>query len=147
VRLTQGAFSFLPDLSDEQIKRQVQYCVNRGWAVNVEWTDDPHPRNVYWELWGLPLFDIKDPAAVMYELQECRKANPTGYIKMNAFDSSRGTESCAMSFIVQRPPYEPGFYTQRTEDVGRRVKYTIQSYATQANPVGERYAQNRYGSR
>ena len=30
--------------------------------MNVEWTDDPHPRNSYWELWGLPLFDIKDPA-------------------------------------------------------------------------------------
>nr|YP_009675012.1 ribulose-1,5-bisphosphate carboxylase/oxygenase small subunit [Rhizochromulina marina]QDH81863.1 ribulose-1,5-bisphosphate carboxylase/oxygenase small subunit [Rhizochromulina marina] len=142
MRLTQGAFSFLPDLTDEQIKKQVQYCVDQGWAVNIEWTDDPHPRNVYWELWGLPLFDIKDPAAVMYELQECRKANSNGYIKVNAFDSSRGTESCAMSFIVQRPSYEPGFYTQRTEDAGRRVRYTIQSYATQGNPMGERYSED-----
>ena len=63
-------------------------------GINIEWTDDPHPRNIYWELWGLPLFDIKDPAAVMYELAECRKANTTGYIKMNAFDASIGTESC-----------------------------------------------------
>jgi ribulose-bisphosphate carboxylase small chain len=37
--------------------------------MNVEWTDDPHPRNNYWELWGLPLFDIKDPASVMFELK------------------------------------------------------------------------------
>ena len=94
MRLTQGAFSFLPDLTDEQIKKQVEYCISRGWSVNIEWTDDPHPRNVYWELWGLPLFDIKDPAAVMFELAECRKANTTGYIKMNAFDASIGTESC-----------------------------------------------------
>mgnify|MGYP001317165737 CR=1 FL=1 len=107
MRLTQGAFSFLPDLTDEQIKMQVEYCISKGWSVNIEWTDDPHPRNVYWELWGLPLFDIKDPAAVMYELGECRKANTTGYIKMNAFDASIGTESCVSSFIIQRPSYEP----------------------------------------
>ena len=139
MRLTQGAFSFLPDLTDEQIKKQVEYCISRGWSVNIEWTDDPHPRNVYWELWGLPLFDIKDPAAVMYELAECRKANTTGYIKMNGFDASIGTESCVMSFIVQRPTYEPGFYLSRQESSGRMIRYTINSYSTQGKPSGERY--------
>ena len=48
MRLTQGAFSYLPDLTDEQIKKQVQYCIKKGWAINIEWTDDPHPRNIYW---------------------------------------------------------------------------------------------------
>ena len=139
MRLTQGAFSFLPDLSDEQIKAQVEYCISKGWAVNVEWTDDPHPRNVFWDLWGLPLFDIKDPAAVMYEIDACRKANPTGYIKVQAFDASKGCESCVHSFIIQRPSFEPGFYTARQEYNGRMLKYTIQSYAVQAKPAGERY--------
>ena len=139
MRLTQGAFSFLPDLTDEQIKLQVEYCIAKGWAINIEWTDDPHPRNVYWELWGLPLFDVKDPAAVMYELAECRKANTTGYIKMNGFDASIGTESCVMSFIVQRPTYEPGFYLSRQESSGRMIRYTINSYSTQGKPSGERY--------
>ena len=139
MRLTQGAFSFLPDLTDEQIKLQVEYCISNGWSINIEWTDDPHPRNVYWELWGLPLFDIKDPAAVMYELAECRKANTTGYIKMNGFDASIGTESCVMSFIVQRPTYEPGFYLSRQESSGRMIRYTINSYSTQGKPSGERY--------
>ena len=139
MRLTQGAFSFLPDLTDEQIKLQVDYCISQGWSINIEWTDDPHPRNVYWELWGLPLFDIKDPAAVMFELAECRKANTTGYIKMNGFDASIGTESCVMSFIVQRPTYEPGFYLSRQESSGRMIRYTINSYSTQGKPSGERY--------
>ena len=139
MRLTQGAFSFLPDLTDDQIKLQIEYCISQGWSVNIEWTDDPHPRNVYWELWGLPLFDIKDSAAVMYELAECRKANTTGYIKMNAFDASIGTESCVSSFIVNRPSYEPGFYLSRQEGEGRKVSYTINSYSTQGKPAGERY--------
>jgi len=139
MRVTQGCFSFLPDLNDEQIKSQVGYAMSKGWAVSVEWTDDPHPRNSYWELWGLPLFDVKDPAAVMYELAECRKVNPEGYIKINAFDASIGTESCVMSFIVQRPINEPGFYLERNEVQGRNIQYTISSYAVQARPSGDRY--------
>ena len=139
MRLTQGAFSFLPDLTDEQINKQVHYCIEKGWAVNIEWTDDPHPRNTYWDLLGLPLFDIKDPAAVMYELAECRKANPTGYIKMQAFDASIGTESRVHYFIVQRPAFEPGFMLQRMEHEGRFIRYTIVSYATQAAAAGQRY--------
>ena len=130
MRVTQGCFSFLPDLSDEQIKLQVAYAMTKGWAVSVEWTDDPHPRNSYWELWGLPLFDVKDPAAVMYELAECRKVNPEGYIKINAFDASIGTESCVMSFIVQRPINEPGFYLERNEVQGRNIQYTCLLYTS-----------------
>nr|YP_005090063.1 ribulose-1,5-bisphosphate carboxylase/oxygenase small subunit [Fucus vesiculosus]AVZ00583.1 ribulose-1,5-bisphosphate carboxylase/oxygenase small subunit [Fucus spiralis]CAX12443.1 ribulose-1,5-bisphosphate carboxylase/oxygenase small subunit [Fucus vesiculosus] len=139
MRLTQGCFSFLPDLSDEQIKNQINYAISKNWAVSVEWTDDPHPRNAYWELWGLPLFDIKDSAALMYELNECRKINPEGYIKINAFDASIGTESCVLSFIVQRPAEEPGFYLERNEVNGRNIQYTISSYAVQARPAGDRY--------
>ena len=62
MRVTQGCFSFLPDLNDQQIEAMVSYAIDKGWAMNVEWTDDPHPRNSYWDLWGLPLFDVKDPA-------------------------------------------------------------------------------------
>jgi ribulose-bisphosphate carboxylase small chain len=54
--------------------KQVEYSISKGYAVGLEWTDDPHPRNCYWELWGLPLFEIPDSATVMYELSECRKA-------------------------------------------------------------------------
>ena len=139
MRVTQGSFSYLPDLTEAQIKKQVEYLISKKLAVSVEWTDDPHPRNTYWDLWGLPLFDIKDPAAVMYELAECRKANPTGYIKMQAFDASIGTESCVHSFIVQRPAFEPGFMLQRMEHEGRFIRYTIVSYATQAAASGQRY--------
>jgi len=139
VRLTQGAFSYLPDLSDAQIKKQIEYCIKKGWAINIEWTDDPHPRNVYWELWGLPLFDVEDSDKVMFEIQSCRVNNLEAYIKVQAFDASKGCESCVLSFIVHRPATEPGFYTQRTESEGRFQRYSIQSYAVQSNPEGYRY--------
>ncbi len=139
MRLTQGAFSFLPDLTDVQIKKQVQYCIDNGYAVNIEFTDDPHPRNTYWEMWGLPMFDIKDAAAIMLELKECRKVYGEGhYIRISAFDSSHGWESVKLSFIVGRPRDEPGFMLERQELAGRGVRYTTRSYAT-ARPEGKRY--------
>ena len=139
MRITQGAFSFLPDLTDQQIKKQVDYALSKGWAVSVEWTDDPHPRNTYWDMWGLPLFDCKDSAAVMNELDECRKINPQGYIKIQAFNAELGTESCVLSFIATRPPAEPGFYLAREEGPGRFQKYSIRSYVVDIYPAGARY--------
>ncbi len=93
MRITQGCFSFLPDLTDEQITAQVEYCLGKAWAIGVEYTDDPHPRNTYWEMWGNPMFDLKDAKGVMMELEDCRKAHPQDYIRLNAFDSSRGLET------------------------------------------------------
>lgn len=139
MRITQGQFSFLPDLTDDEIRAQIDYAIGKGWAVSVEWTDDPHPRNCYWHMWGIPMFQIKDGAAALYEVNACRKANPDTYIKVNAFDSTRGVESMVMSFIVHRPKHEPGFALQRTEEAGRVIRYTTISYATQ-HPSGERYS-------
>ena len=139
MRLTQGCFSFLPDLSDEQIRAQVQFCIDKGWAVNIEFTDDPHPRNTYWEMWELPMFDIHDAAAVMMELGACRKVYGDRYIRLSGFDSSPGWESVRLSFLVNRPKEEPGFRLAREEASGRAVRYTTQAYATD-RPEGQRYS-------
>lgn len=138
MRLTQGTFSFLPDLTDRQIRAQVQYALQNGWAVSVEYTDDPHPRNTYWEMQSLPMFDLKDAARIMQEIDVCRKAFPNHYIKVNAFDSTRGWESLRLSFIVNRPQQEKGFDLTREEAAGRNVRYTLRPYATE-RAEGERY--------
>jgi len=137
-RLTQGQFSFLADLSNEEIALQVDYGLKRGYAWSVEFTDDPHPRNTYWEMFGMPMFDLKDSAGVLLELKQCRAAFPRHYIRLMAFDSTRGVESVAMSFIVNRPAVEPGFGLVRQEVDGRAIRYTITSYAATA-PESERY--------
>jgi ribulose-bisphosphate carboxylase small chain len=137
-RITQGQFSFLPDLTDDEIRMQIEYGLGKGYAWSVEYTDDPHPRNTYWEMYGLPMFDLKDAAGVMMELAACRKAFPHHYIRLMAFDSTRGIESIAMSFIVNRPPHEPGFMLERQEVNGRSLHYTTRSYSA-GHPEGERY--------
>ena len=139
MRITQGTFSFLPDLTDAQIARQIDYCLAKGWALAIEYTDDPHPRNTYWEMFGPPMFDLRDLAAIMVELASCRDTFANYYIRMTAFDASAGIESIVMAFIVNRPKVEPGFRLVRHEVEGRTVRYSIESYAVQANPEGARY--------
>ena len=139
MRITQGTFSFLPDLTDTQIVKQVDYCLDRGWALAIEYTDDPHPRNTYWEMFGPPMFDLRDAAGILRELGACRATWPRHYIRLTAFDSTAGTESIVLSIIVNRPPHEPGFRLVRTEEAGRTVRNRIESYAVQAQPEGARY--------
>jgi ribulose-bisphosphate carboxylase small chain len=139
MRLTQGTFSFLPDLTDEEIRAQLEYCLDNRWAVSVEYTDDPHPRNTYWEMFGLPMFDLKDAAGILDEIRECRRAHPDVYIRVNAFEPTHGIESVALSFIVQRPAEEPGFRLVRQEGPGRQIRYTTESYAVARGPEGDRY--------
>ena len=138
-RVTQGQFSFLPDLTDGQITAQIKYALNNGWAVSVEYTDDPHPRNTYWEMFGNPMFDLNDAAGVLMELKDCRKTFPNHYIRLLAFDSTRNVETVVMSFIVNRPSSEPGFALERQEVDGRSLRYTTRGYAMQ-QPEGERYS-------
>ena len=86
----------------------------------------------------MPMFDLKDPAGILMEINDCRKAFPNHYIRVTAFDSTRGVESPKMSYIVNRPKNEPGFGLMRQETNGRSMHYTIVPYAT-TKPEGERY--------
>ena len=125
MRITQGTFSFLPDLTDEEIRAQIEYALSQGWACAVEYTGDPHPRNTFWEMWGPPMFDLKDAAGVLVEVVACRTAQPDSYVKVTAFDSTRGFETTRLSFIVQRPPAESGFALDRIEGAGRTQRYAM----------------------
>ncbi len=138
MRITQGTFSFLPDLTDAEITAQIQYALDNNWPCSVEFTDDPHPRNVYWDMWGLPMFDLADAAGVLAEVNACRKAKPEHYIRVNAYNASYGKQTVGLSFIVARPTEEPGFRLERQESHDRSIRYTLHSYATD-KPQGSRY--------
>ncbi len=126
MRITQGCFSFLPDLDDTQISKQIEYCLENGWAIGIEHTDDPHPRNTYWQMWGNPMFDLRDAKGVMMELDDCRKMHGDDYIRLCAFEDERGIESVKMSFIVNRPAEEPSITMTRSDYVDRAQKYAWQ---------------------
>jgi len=141
MRLTQGQFSFLPDLTDEQIEAQITYALSNGWSIMVEFTDDPHPRNGLWDMWSPPMFDLSEDEVdvAMRDVRACREAHSNIYVKIVAYDRSLGRQTSAMSFIVNRPEVEPGFKLERQETNDRVVRYTITSYTVDKNPPGERY--------
>ena len=138
MKVTQGTFSFLPPLTDEQIRKQVQYALDNGWPISIEYTDDPHPRNAYWEMYGLPMFDVKDAAGIMGEIRKAREAHPDEYVKVDAYDARLGRQTTALSFIVNRPANEPGFRLERTTGADRQISYKLHPYAAD-KPHGERY--------
>jgi ribulose-bisphosphate carboxylase small chain len=143
MRITQGTFSYLPELTDEEITSQLDYALGHGWAVSVEFTDDPHPRNNYWDMWGLPMFDLPEigtaAAGVLREVNGCRQAYPDRYIRVCAYDSRQGRQTVALSFLVNRPAQEPGFRLDRQEAADRHLRYTIHPYALD-RPAGTRYS-------
>ena len=101
----------------------MESCLENETAIGIEFTDDPHPRNTYWNLSGNPVFDLHGAKDVTMELDDCRTANPDAYIRLIAFDDERGVESVKMSFIVNRPADEPKIHMQRTDFVDRAQKY------------------------
>ena len=143
MRITQGTFSYLPDLTDAEIAAQIAYAQGNGWAVAVEFTDDPHPRNVLWEMWGLPMFGLTDPAGAVREVLACRAQYPGHYVRVTAYDASLGRQTTALSFIVGRPAAEPGFRLDRQETADRRIRYSLHPYAA-GQPRGHRY-EGSYG--
>jgi ribulose-bisphosphate carboxylase small chain len=140
MRITQGTFSFLPDLTEEQIEAQLRYALRNGWAIMVEHTDDPHPRNSLWEMWGQPLFELGEDEVpiAMREVRAAREARPHEYVKVVAYDRSLGRQTTALAFIVGRPPVEPGFRLERQEKADRQIRYTLYAYATDTR-AGLRY--------
>lgn len=121
--LRHGAFSYLPELTDAEVEAQVRYALLQGWPVSIEHTDDPHPRNVYWEMWGLPLFDLDQPDGVLSEIRACRTTFPRHYVRVLAYDARLGRQTTAMHFLVQRPGSEPSLALTRSEGSDRRQRY------------------------
>jgi ribulose-bisphosphate carboxylase small chain len=144
MRITQGTFSFLPDLTDEQIEAQLKYAVSHGWAISIEYTQDVHPRNAYWELWGLPVFDTKpeDTENILREVRAAREAFPEHYIKVIAYDPTRGRQTTALAFMVNRPPVETSFILDRIQGPGRTNRFRLIPYQDAAATNGSAAATN-----
>ena len=102
----------------------MQYCIDNGWAVSLEFTDDPHPRNTYWEMWGHPMFDNPDAAGCAASCNDAARLTATA-TSASSRSTPAGWESVRLSFIVNRPAEEPGFRLERQEAGGpHTMRYT-----------------------
>lgn len=125
MKVRRGLFSYLPDLTDDEIRAQVQYAIDNGWGIGVEYTYDAHPLNYYWEMWESPMFRVDSPDAIMDQIQACREAHPDAYVTFKAFVSTRHRQGVMMDVIVNRPEEETEFIIERETRDRRDQGYTI----------------------
>jgi len=88
-------FSYLPEMSKEQIRAQVQYIVDKGWNPAVEHVEPEHAFDHYWYMWKLPLFGETDIDRILGEAEACHKAHPNNHVRLVGYDNyaqSKGAE-------------------------------------------------------
>jgi ribulose-bisphosphate carboxylase small chain len=93
--------SYLPALSDDQISRQVQYILDKGYIPGVEFSENSEPTQSYWTMWKLPLFNASTTSDVLSEVRSCRSEYNHCYIRVVGFDNIKQCQ--VLSFIVHKP--------------------------------------------
>jgi len=58
-------FSYLPPLTDGELRAQIINLTARGLIPGIEYTENPTIRDSYWKLWKLPFVDRPSPEAVL----------------------------------------------------------------------------------
>ncbi|KAG0556704.1 hypothetical protein M758_11G071000 [Ceratodon purpureus] len=107
-------FSYLPDLTDDQIAKQVDYMIQKNLIPCLEFDINAHDGvsrannrspgyydGRYWTMWKLPMFGCQDASQVLREIQECKKEYPNCFVRVLGFDNVRQVQICG--FLVAKP--------------------------------------------
>jgi len=70
-------FSYLPTLTEEQTRQQIQYIVDKGWNA----------AGSYWYMWKLPMFGETDVDAILQEIENCHTAHPDNHVRLLGLDN------------------------------------------------------------
>jgi ribulose-bisphosphate carboxylase small chain len=93
-------FSYLPELSKESTRAQIQYIVDQGWNPSVEHTEPENAGGSYWYMWKLPMFGETDVDAILAELDACHKAHPHNHVRLLGLDNF--AQCAGTSMIIYR---------------------------------------------
>jgi ribulose-bisphosphate carboxylase small chain len=103
--------SYLPQLSNEAITKQISYMLRNNWTPALEFSDDGdvylntrmgpgYYDNRYWSMYKLPMFGCQDPSDVVREIESCKKEFPNAKVRVIAYDSQRQMQ--VVGFIVKK---------------------------------------------
>lgn len=93
-------FSYLPEMDQARIRRQVEYIVKKGWNPAIEHTEPENAFDYYWYMWKLPMFGETDVDKVLAECEACRQANPDNHVRLIGYDNF--TQSQGASMVIFR---------------------------------------------
>merc|ERR1712146_794286 len=102
--------SYLPQLSDGDIRRQIDYMIKNKWTPCLEIADDGdiylntrmgpcYYDNRYWSLYKLPMFGCTSASEVLKEIAAAKAEFPNAKVRALAFDAEKQVQ--VQSFIVQ----------------------------------------------
>jgi ribulose-bisphosphate carboxylase small chain len=92
-----GTFSYLPPMTPQQVRKQVEYILARGWNPAIEHTEAGRAAGSYWSMWKLPLFGETSVEHVLAEAEACHKANPGHVVRLIGYDNVRQTLGSAFA--------------------------------------------------
>ena len=93
-------FSYLPPMTPEQIRKQVEYIVKKGWNPAIEHTEPENAFDHYWYMWKLPMFGEQSVDVVLAELEACHREFPDHMVRFVAYDNY--AQSQGLAFVVYR---------------------------------------------
>lgn len=95
-----GTFSYLPPMTEEEIRSQVQWIVKNGWNPAIEHTEPQYAAGTYWYMWKLPMFGETDVDVILGELKACHEANPDNHVRLIGYDNL--SQSQGANMVVYR---------------------------------------------
>ena len=93
--------TYLPRADEAQMAKQITYLLDQGLIPAIEYARDPRPRDHYWSMWKLPLFEARDAADVQAEINACTTGHPDSFIKLIGYNRRRQTRT--VSLLVHQP--------------------------------------------
>ncbi|RME08240.1 MAG: ribulose bisphosphate carboxylase small subunit [Anaerolineae bacterium] len=96
-----GTFAYLPPLTDQEIRQQIEYIFAQGWMIGLEFSSQISAADTYWHWEKLPYFETRDPDFIMQEIQRMRQEYPRHYIMLTSYDHKRQSQN--LSFLVHAP--------------------------------------------
>jgi ribulose-bisphosphate carboxylase small chain len=89
-------FSYLPEMKKDEIRKQVEYLVKKGWSPAIEHSEPENAFDHYWYMWKLPMFGETDVNKILAEAEACHKANPDHHVRLVGYDNYKQSQGTAM---------------------------------------------------
>merc|ERR1712216_714896 len=103
--------SYLPQLTNDDIRKQIEYMIHSNWTPCLEFSDDGdiylntrmgpgYYDNRYWTMYKLPMFGCTDPSEVIREIENCKSEFRNAKVRVIGFDSIQQVQTAG--FIVRK---------------------------------------------
>ena len=89
-------FSYLPAMTTDGIKKQVEYLVRQGLNPAIEHTEPENAFDHYWYMWKLPMFGETNVDKILAEADACHKAHPNNHIRLLGYDNFKQSQGASM---------------------------------------------------